>query len=124
MNRLVEVKNHNGTTVTTSEYDGLNRRIVRIEGGETRHFYYNDQWQVLEERVGAATTADKQYVYHPHYVDAVAVRYDASATEHYYLQDANFNVTAVTDDTGSVVERYSYSPYGEVTVLDAEFRRR
>ena len=45
-NRLVTVKNHNGTTVTTSEYDGLNRRIIRDEsggGGELKHFYYNDQ---------------------------------------------------------------------------------
>ncbi len=37
------------------------------------------------------------------------------------MQDANFNVTAVTDDTGAVVERYAYTPYGEVTVLDDDF---
>ncbi len=47
----------------------------------------------------------KQYVYHPHYVDSIAVRYydentdGAGIEKHYYLQDANFNVTAVTDDT-------------------------
>ena len=130
-NRLVEAKN-NGTTVQENEFDGLNRRIVRDEtggSGVVTHFYYNNQWQVAEERVGSATTADKQYIYHPNYVDAVAVRYwdednsanDVLETEHYYLQDANFNVTAVTDDAGTVKERYSYTPYGEVTVLYPNF---
>ena len=64
--------------------------------------------------------ATAMYSYHPHYVDAVAVRM-RDADTHVYLQDANFNVTAVVDDAGSVVERYSYTPYGEVTVLDASF---
>jgi len=46
---------------------------------------------------------------------------NGNAVEHYYLQDANFNVTAVVDNVGAVVERYAYSPYGKVTVLDANF---
>jgi len=83
-------------------------------------FYYNDQWQVLEERVGSSTSADKQYIYHPHYVDAIAIRVNSSG-KHHYLQDANFNVTSVTDNSGTMVERYSYSPYGEVTVLNNNF---
>ena len=122
-NRVVEAK-RSQTVVQENEYDGLNRRIVRDEtggSGVVTHFYYNRQWQVAEERVGSATTADKQYIYHPNYVDAVAVRYNASGDAHYYLQDANFNVTAVTDDAGTVKERYSYTPYGEATVLDINF---
>ena len=35
----------------------------------------------------------------------------------YVLQDANWNVTALVDTTGNVVERYVYNPYGDVTVL-------
>ena len=33
-------------------------------------------------------------------------------------------MTAVTDDAGTVKERYSYTPYGEVTFLDASFVKR
>ncbi|HEV2292459.1 MAG TPA: RHS repeat-associated core domain-containing protein [Tepidisphaeraceae bacterium] len=40
---------------------------------------------------------------------------------HYVQHDANFNVTAITDSTGTVVERYLYDPYGAVTVLDANW---
>jgi RHS repeat-associated protein len=40
------------------------------------------------------------------------------------VQDANFNVTAVVDDSGEVVERYIYDPLGQATVLDAEWNVR
>jgi RHS repeat-associated protein len=61
------------------------------------------------------------YHWHPHYVDALGVRMRASDT-HFFLQDANFNVTAAVNDDGNAVdERYSYTPYGEPTVLDADF---
>jgi len=30
----------------------------------------------------------------------------------YVQQDANYNVTAITDDAGTVLERYQYDPYG------------
>jgi RHS repeat-associated protein len=45
---------------------------------------------------------------------------DANIAHHYYYQDANFNVTAVASGS-SVVERYSYTPYGQVTFLEPDF---
>src|SRR5690606_27223504 len=116
--------------VQTNEYDGLNRRIVKTtyvgnSPSFDRHYYYDNQWQVVEERLydhgGMVEYVSAQYVWHPQYVDALALRYvntdaiDGPETHHYYLQDANYNVTAVTDDAGAVVERYAYSPYGEAT---------
>ena len=126
-NRLVELKDETSTVVTTNTYDGLNRRIIRDEtggSGDKIHYYYNENWQVLEERVGSATTADRQYVYHPHYIDALAMSINASGTKHFYTQDDNFNVTAAINSSGSVVERYHYSPYGEVTYLNPNFSKK
>jgi RHS repeat-associated protein len=37
----------------------------------------------------------------------------------YALQDANYNVVALVNTSGTVVERFDYSPYGTVTVLSA-----
>ena len=150
-NRLVEVADDAGTPVTIEsyEFDGLHRRIEKLTAGspsETLDFYY-DGHQVVEERksIGAGSPSSNpiaQYVWHPHYIDALAVRYydsdtdgtldgDADATDdgtHYYLQDANFNVTAVLavitdgeDDITTVLERYHYTPYGEVTTYDADW---
>ena len=35
----------------------------------------------------------------------------------YVLQNANFNVQAVTDTNGNLIERYEYTPYGERTLF-------
>jgi len=125
-NRLVEVKSNSTTVVATYEYDGLDRRIQKV-ASDTYDYYYNENWQLLEERKNADTDPLNQFVWHPYYIDALAMRYyddntdGSSIADYYYLHDANFNVTAVANSSGVVLERYSYSPYGEVTVLDANF---
>ena len=74
--------------------------------------FYSAAWQVLEEQVGG--NAEVQYVWSPVYVDAMVLRdrdTDANGSldeRVYVLQDANFNVTALVDDSGTVIERYVY----------------
>lgn len=126
-NRLVEYDD----AVDDFEYDGLHRRIVRTGTGSPRDYYYNEDWQLLEERVNSSTNPESQFVWHPYYIDALAVRYWDGNTDgdfnetnegaHYFCQDANFNVTAVVNASGTVLERYQYTPYGEVTFLEDDF---
>ena len=118
-NRLVEVSDTGGV-VASYEYDGLNRRTIRTENSTTTHFYYNGSWQCLEERVGTATTADKQYVWGVRYIDDLVLS-DKGANRYYYCQDANFNVVAALSNTGAVQERYAYTPYGVVEYLTSTF---
>jgi RHS repeat-associated protein len=121
-NRLVTVKS--GSTVLESyKYDGLGRRIVEAPGSNTRDLYYSSQWQVLEERLNGVSTATVQYVWSPVYVHALVLR-DRSTQNNGTLdervwvqQDANWNVTAVANGSGAVVERYADDPYGKVMVL-------
>ncbi|WP_439623362.1 RHS repeat-associated core domain-containing protein [Gemmata sp.] len=127
-NRLVAVKNSGGTTLETFGYDGLSRRVTRTAGGTTTDLYYSADWQVLEEKVGANTAA--RYVWSPVYVDALVLRdrdTDANGTldeRLWVAQDANWNVTALIDGTGTVVERYAYDPFGVQTVYDASYAVR
>jgi RHS repeat-associated protein len=137
-NRLVSVDDEdpeNPTTLAAYEYDGLGRRIRQIVGPggvvHTLHSYYNAEWQELEVRKEVSGTEDpdplEQLVWHPYYIDALAVRwYDAdtnpaSVTEQYAIHDANYNVTALVSTTGAVLERYEYDPYGKLTVLTSTF---
>jgi len=121
----VEVRDDSGETVKRYAYDGLHRRISEIADGVTTDFYYSSSWQVLEERVGGQTTV--QYVWSPVYVDALILRDrdsdgDWTLEERLWVvQDANFNVTALMDNSGEVVERYVYDPFGLATVLDASW---
>ncbi len=67
-----------------------------------------------------------QYVWHPYFIDALAIRwYDAntsgSPSDYYYCHDANFNVTTIVNSGGTVQNRYAYTPYGEVITLNKSF---
>jgi len=128
-NRLVKLAD-GMTTVAEYEYDGENRRIVKVDktgmADVTYDYFHNEEWQTLEVRKDADADPYEQYVWHPHYIDAIVLRdydpdTDGSAARYYSAQDANFNVTAATNSSGTVVERYAYTPYGELQVLDANF---
>jgi RHS repeat-associated protein len=79
---------------------------------------------VLAEKVGSNA---KRYVWSPVYVDAMVLRErdtdgNGSLDERLWVQqDANWNVTALVNGSGAVVERYAYDPYGSVTIYDANY---
>ena len=119
----------NVTEVTSLLADGLHRRVQETAGGTTNDLYYSDAWQVLEERVasGGTSVPRVQYVWSPVYIDALVLRdrdtnADGTLDERLYVaQDANFNVTALVDGSGAVVERYAYDPFGAATVLEDDY---
>ena len=143
-NRLVAVVDGE-TVIGEYHYDGSGRRIRRdydsgAPGSSTGvdiyvHYFYNDNWQVLESRetdnnTGQPESIEPQYqfAWNPRYVDSPILRDEN--TDHdgicdderiYYLADANFNVTALADDGGDVVERYIYDAYGGVAIYDASW---
>ena len=140
-NRLVKVEQDDGAggteTVARYEYDGRNFRVVKkiYDGGvlaETRHFYYTDDWQCLEERVDTSTDPAVQYVWGIRYVDDLVLRdrdtsspRDGTLDERLYsLADPNFNVVALAESDGDVVERYTYTAYGQATILTPAFASR
>jgi RHS repeat-associated protein len=120
-NRMVSISDTGGT-VATYQYDGRNRRTVKVTTAtsETRHFYWTSNWQDIEERVGTATTMDKQYAWGIRYVDELVCR-DDTTERIYACQDANFNLTAACNTSGSVVERYLFDPYGNRTIMNASW---
>ncbi|MCA9077758.1 MAG: RHS repeat-associated core domain-containing protein, partial [Planctomycetaceae bacterium] len=139
-NRMTKVTDGSDTTIGEYAYDGRNYRITKAihDAGtltHTDHFYYNENWQALEVRREISGTEDpdprEQYVWHPDYIDSLAVRYFDADTDgnlaensdgpHYYTQGANYHVLAITDDSGTVLERYHYDPYGRLSVRDADF---
>ncbi|OWK35000.1 Alkaline phosphatase [Fimbriiglobus ruber] len=132
-NRLVTVKSSGGTTLETNTYDGENRLVTQAISGTTTNSYYSNQWQVLEQQVGTEYTT--RNVWSPVYVNAMVDRdMDTSGTgltatgsgyqRLWPAQDANWNVMALVNGSGTVVERYTYSPYGVVSVLDGSYGSR
>ena len=94
--------------------------------------YYDDAWRLLEERinddVNLNSVVDRvcQQVWGGwgvRYIDDAVLRredanadgdyIDATDTEWNYLTDAQFSVIAMVEDTGLLVERTAYTPYGQ-----------
>jgi RHS repeat-associated protein len=129
-NRLKEVDDASGQPLVSYSYDAAGRRNLE-NPGTRRDLFYSAAWQVLEERVGndpQNQAVQIQNVWSPVYVDALVERdrdpnQSGTLSERLYVQqDANFNVTAVVNLSGQVVERYVYDPYGKPMVLSATWQ--
>ena len=126
-NRLVSVQD-GATPVASYTYDGLTRRLTKTiptsTGTEIRHYYYNNQWRTVEERVGNQTTVDRQYTW------GLRDRWDLlrrrrkvadSADEYLYVLKDYLDPVAIVDGAGEVVERYAYDAFGNVRFLQPDF---
>jgi len=130
----------NDSLLATYRYDGLNRRVkttTAVDGNSvTEHIFHNESWQVVEIRRGVNQTptaaAYKQYAWDLRYIDAPVCRWwdadgdgtmePASGEMQYFTNDGNFNTTALIDaNSGAVVERYQYDPYGRPAFLNGSW---
>jgi RHS repeat-associated protein len=130
-NRLVEVKDENGTSVQKNAFDGLSRRITKEASSVVTHTYWSDRWKPLEERTGSATTASRSYLWgeRPGHRDELVLRDrdtngDGSLDERLYATMDYFNGTAVLNTSGAAQERYAYSAFGVRRIMAADFSPR
>ena len=125
--RITSVKN-NGTVVGEYTYDGTHRRVTREVGGDTLHSYYNDAWRPVEERKNSETTANISYLWGSRHRDDLVRRDRATSgttlNETRYILMDYFNPAALTDASGTVKERYSFSAFGVRTILNPDFTTR
>ncbi len=121
-NRLVQVNDAQTTDeVARYTYDGTTRRTTTESASVVRHYFYNDVWKCVEERLDASTTPEQQYFWgmRSGHRDEL-LRRDNSGTSLYCLMDY-FDPIAITDDDGTVEERYSFSAFGLVQFLQYDF---
>jgi RHS repeat-associated protein len=120
-NRLVkaETTSPQGTYV----YDGLDRRTAKTVGaGTAQHFYYSDQWQILERQDSA--TMNRQFLWGLRYPDDLLQRFRASGSESRYALHDYFHVTAAFNTGGAppvVSERFGYDAYGTSRVMTSSW---
>ncbi|MCZ7570272.1 MAG: hypothetical protein M5U01_17040 [Ardenticatenaceae bacterium] len=114
LNRLVEVSESGGKT-TEYLYDALDRRIAKVVDGAITHFILDPTDQVLEERDGSDQLLAR-YTYDWDIDSPLTM--ERGGDTYYYHTDMLGNVTEVTDDAGTLVERYTYDVYGQVSIFD------
>jgi RHS repeat-associated protein len=130
------------TDDATYTYDALGRRVTKVYNSLTT-LYARSGWQTLAEyeNSGSGYQLARKFVYGD-YVDEplmmirlveekktaeagtgteseIGVTPAAQMTEqkYYYHANANYNIAAMTNQAGTVVEQYRYSAYGLPTVI-------
>jgi RHS repeat-associated protein len=98
-----------GAATTTFEYDPLGRRISVTGPSGTRHLAYGLDPTPVAELDGSGAVSATFLFGSPLDAPLAMTRGGAS---YYFLQDAGQNVTALTDDAGAIVARYSYDVFG------------
>ena len=88
-------------------------------------FFYYDGNRLLEHHHDSPTSGEdylREYVWGLEYIDEAVAQYDTepgqAAELFFILIDANYNVVAITDDTGDLVQQYSYWPYGTLQAVE------
>ena len=80
----------------------LPQQCCRTPPNRSRHAYYSDAWQLLQQRIGTLTDARKQFIWGLRYIDDL-VRRDRDTSDPpdgvlnevlYATQDDNWNVVA------------------------------
>jgi RHS repeat-associated protein len=126
-NRLVFVNLPSQSTNEAYTYNANNQRPgLSVCNGAVTTSYYSTNWQELEDDItSGSTTTKNSYVWSISYIDDLVAR-DSSvnggtATRIYAQQDANHDITSLTNSSGTVLERFAYDPYGARTVLTASW---
>jgi RHS repeat-associated protein len=122
--QLQQVKNRTtGVVLARYRYDAFGRRVEKLiptaplSAGVTR-YYYSDQRIIEERNVNDAVQATYTY---DTYIDE-PLTMDRGGNRFYYHSNKQFSTYALTNSTGQIVERYSYTPYGQVTTFDAAYQ--
>ena len=114
-----------GGSVVTFTYDGLGNRLSRRESGTTRSYGWNYALTVPAVSIEREGTTDSRYFIHAPNGDLLYSIGAADNSPRYYHFDEMGNTLFISDNNGSVIGAYAYSPYGTLAgstgVLDNAF---
>jgi len=116
LNRQTTVSNTNG--LTEYIYDARGRRVAKVQDSSTTHFIYDTSYRVIEERNSSETLVAAS-TYGQGMDEPLTMERDSQTN--YYHRDALGSITEVSNSSGSIVERYEYDVYGQVTIFDGSY---
>ena len=118
-NKLVRVGT--GAKTANYKYDGLGRRVEKevIDAGTATTRYLYDNEDILLELNGANSIMAR-YTHGPGIDEPLIM--EKNAQSFYYHADGLGSITEITNQSGTLVQRYAYSSFGKIeSQLDPSF---
>jgi RHS repeat-associated protein len=119
-NRLVSFDTTGTTNDATYAYDALGRRVKKTVNGTSTFFVYDGDDIIADYSSGG--TLLREYIHSDNVDEILAMQ--AGANTYYYHYDGLGSVTEITDDTGAIVENYTYDPSGTPSVTTSTINNR
>ncbi len=114
------------TLIAAYTYDALNRRVRKIVGDTTTVttlYVYDGSCVIAEYDEDTTDTLLRQYIYGSYIDDPIAMDIPTGQPNvglYYFIKNSRYDVTALADDTGKIVEVYRYSGFGVMTISDQD----
>lgn len=116
-NHLVSA--YNGSIAATYSYDPMHRRVQKNVDGFTTKFLYSG-WQLIEEYQEDSSAPTRRYVYGDK-LDEPLIMVDESDNLMYMYADRLGSIVATANDSGQLLSRVAYTPFGESESLQNTF---
>ena len=101
---------------TSFEYDALGRRVKITEGASTQILVCPNAQLIAMYAAGSLPTSPQRIFVYGSYIDEPLMM-EAGSTKSYYSRNQQFSITALTDGSGNVVERYAYDGSGRTVIM-------
>ncbi|MEQ1830777.1 MAG: RHS repeat-associated core domain-containing protein, partial [Pirellula sp.] len=111
---------NNSSVDVEYKYDALGRRVGRSGSSGSYAYVQADQQTLVDYGLGDAPSSPLYRYVYGSYIDEPVVRKGAGSggTIYYYHRNQQYSITAITNSSAVVTERYAYQAYGEPTILD------
>ncbi|MFQ5346094.1 MAG: RHS repeat-associated core domain-containing protein, partial [Mariprofundus sp.] len=103
-----------GGTTAANVYDSLGRRISRTVGANTVDYVWNDGLGLPSISVEQRNATDFRYFVHTPAGDLLYSVDAATGSRNFYHFDEMGNTIFITDDAGTVIGSYAYTPFGQL----------
>ncbi len=118
-NRLLAAdSDNNGSDDVFYLWDALGRRVGRTAGGSTTVYFQNGQQTLADYASGNPANSPTHNYLWGSYIDELVLR-TSSSGNHYFHRNQQYSIIAATTSAGAIAERYAYTAYGELTILNA-----
>ena len=127
LNKPATLSNHLNNATVTFTYGAGQQRYMKQTSEGVYTFYLgksyeeqvenNTEKQICYITLGGKTIGTHTEIKNTNYPPDDP-NYNTSEYNRYFHTDALGSITAVTDDTGTVVERRSYEPFGKIRAMD------
>ncbi|WP_197454749.1 RHS repeat domain-containing protein [Stieleria varia] len=117
-NKLIGADIDNDSTDDiTYQFDALGRRVGRDDGTTAMVYVQSGQQTIADYTSGTAATSPTYTYLYASYIDEPVLRTGGSGNR-YFHRNQQYSITALTDTSGTIQERYAYSAYGMLSIFD------